>query len=220
MMRLSPMASRALAVTILLVLIGLVYLTLVGPLLDDYFATRDAIDDTRAALARYRGVAAELPQRKSELETLHQRQAKSEGFLRGPADKDDQLVGAQIQLQNLIKTLVESAHGELKSTQVLPVQEEGPTKYRRLTIRAQMSLDITAAQRVIYGIETASPLLFLDNVDLRAHLVDRRRERGANNGSDAMLDVRIDVYGYVRPAKIAADHQPTGGAQPSSTASR
>jgi general secretion pathway protein M len=212
MNRLPPIVGRLAALLILLGGIGLVYLALVQPLLDDYLDTRDAIVDASSALARYRGVAADLPQRQKELAQLRQRQATSEGFLQGP---NDALVAAQI--QNRIKALVEAAHGELKSTQVLPPQDEG--KYRRLAIRAQMTLDIGAAQRVLYGVETASPLLFLDNVDLRAHMIDRRRERGANPPNDNELDVRIDVFGYVRAAKSSSDGQPTTGGSPS-TASR
>ncbi|HUH83100.1 MAG TPA: type II secretion system protein GspM [Stellaceae bacterium] len=210
MNRLPPVVSRLAAVLILLGGIGLLYLALVQPLLDDYLDTQDAIADARASLARYRGVAADLPERQQELARLRQRQATSEGFLQGP---NDALVAAQI--QNRVKALVEAAHGELKSTQVLPAQDEG--KYRRLTIRAQMTLDIAAAQRVLYGVETASPLLFLDNVDLRAHMIDRRRLRGGNPPNDNDLDVRIDVFGYMRAAKASSDGQPAGAA---STASR
>ncbi len=213
MNRLPPIVGRIAAVLILLGGIGLVYLALVQPLLDDYLDTRDAIVDARSALARYRGVAADLPQRQKELSRLRQRQATSEGFLQGP--NNDALVAAQI--QNCVKALVEASHGELKSTQVLPPQDEG--KYRRLAVRAQMTLDIAAAQRVLYGIETASPLLFLDNVDLRAHMIDRRRERGANPPNDSELDVRIDVFGYMRSVKASLEGQPTTGTSPS-TASR
>jgi general secretion pathway protein M len=191
---LPPAASRALAMLILLGAIGLVYLGAVRPLLEDYRTTGEAISDREAAIVRFRRVAAELPQRRAQLAALRQRQAASEGFLEGT---NDALVAAQI--QNRIKALVEAAHGELKSTQVMPVQDEG--KYRRITIRAQMMLDTEAAQRVLYGVETASPLLFLDNLDLRAHFVpDRRRERASD---DPRLDVRFDVFGYMRGAKAA-----------------
>lgn len=212
MTRLPPMVSRIAAVLILLGGIGLLYLALVQPVLDGYLDTCEAITDARSALTRYRGVAADLSQRQKELARLRQRQATSEGFLQGP---NDALVAAQI--QNRIKALVEASHGELKSTQVLPPQDEG--KYRRLAIRAQMTLDIAAAQRVLYGVETASPLLFLDNVDLRAHMIDRRRERGGNPANDNELDVRIDVFGYMRAAKASSDGQPATGSSPS-TASR
>lgn len=201
---LPPAASRLLAVLILLGAIGLIYLGGVEPLLDDYRGTRAAIADREAAIARFRRVAAELPQRRAQLAALRQRQAASEGFLQGT---NDALVAAQI--QNRIKALVEAAHGELKSTQVLPVQDEG--KYRRITIRVQMMLNTEAAQRVLYGVETASPLLFLDNLDLRTHAgADRRRERAAE---DPALDVRLDVYGYMRGGK-AAERQSVASREP------
>lgn len=191
---LPPAASRALAILILLGAVALVYFGAVEPLLDDYRTTGEAIADRQGAIARFRRAAAELPQLRAELAALRQRQAASEGFLEGT---NDALVAAQI--QNRIKALVETAHGELKSTQALPVQEEG--KYRRITIRAQMTLDTEAAQRVLYGIETASPLLFLDNLDMRAHLGAERRHEHATE--DPPLDVRLDVYGFMRGAKPA-----------------
>lgn len=210
MRKLPPRASRALAVLILLGAIGLLYLAVVEPLLDDYGTTRAAIADEEAALVRFRRVAAELPQRRAALAALRQRQAASEGFLQGT---NEALVAAQI--QNRIKALIEQARGELKSTQVLPVQEEG--KYRRITLRAQMTLDTAGVQRVLYGIETASPLLFVDNLDIRAHSGgDRRRERA---NPDPALDIRFDVYGYMRGGKpaerqsVASREPPTAVAQ-------
>jgi len=204
---LPPAASRPLAVLILLGAIGLVYLGALEPLLDDYRTTSEAIADRQAAIARFRRVAAELPQRRAELATLRQRQAASVGFLEGT---NDALIAAQI--QNRIKALVEAARGELKSTQVLPVQEEG--KYRRITIRVQMMLDTEAAQSVLYGVETASPLLFLDNLDMRAHIgADRHRE----TAQDPPLDVRLDVYGYMRGGK-AAERQSVASGDPQAAA--
>jgi Tfp pilus assembly protein PilO len=187
---LPPVAGRLLAVLILVAATVLVYLGAVQPLIGDYQATRDQTEDMQAALERFQHVAAEVPARRAQLAALRQRQAASEGFLQGT---NDALVAARI--QNRVKALTEVARGELKSTQVLPVQDEG--KYRRISIRVQLTLDLSAAQRLLYGIETASPLLFLDNLDMRAHIADRRRDRGTNT-DDAALDLRFDVYGYVR----------------------
>lgn len=192
-MPLPPLASRALALLILLAMIAIAYLGVVQPIWDKAVATRQSIEDMQAAIERYRRVAAELPARRTLLAALRQQQAVSEGFLEGP---NDALIAAQ--LQNRVKALVEAAHGELKSTQVLPVQEEG--KYRRVTIRAQAALDLPGAQQVLYGVETASPLLFLDNVALRSRSSDRRRDRVTE---DPTLDVRFDVYGYLRGTKPA-----------------
>jgi len=199
---LPPWASRALAVLLLFAGAGLVYLVTISPLLADYAGTQQSIAQMQTAIEHYRRVAAELPARRAILANLRSRQATSEGFLQGT---NDSLVAAQI--QNRIKALVEAAHGELKSTQVLQVQEEG--KYRRVTVRAQMALDLGAAQQVIYGIETASPLLFLDSLDMRSRIGGRYRD-GAEDGA---LDLRLDVYGYMR-GEAAADRQSAAAANP------
>src|SRR5262249_54071748 len=151
----------------------------------------DAIEQQQAALKRYARLAAELKPREAELARLRQRQATADGFLQSA---NETLAGAEI--QNRIKTLAEAAKGDLKSTQILPPQEEG--KFRRVSVRAQMSLNLAAAQRIFHGLETASPLLFLDNVDLRARS-DRRRDEAAV--ADPVLDIRFDVYGYMRAVR-------------------
>jgi general secretion pathway protein M len=204
MRKLPSQPSRALAILLLLAAVGVIYLGALQPIIGDYQATGEAIADDGAALERFGRVAAELSRRRAELAALRRRQAASEGFLQG---SNEALVAAQI--QNRLKALVEAAHGELKSTQVLPVQEEG--KHRRITLRAQMTLDTAAMQRVVYGLETASPLLFLDNLDLRVHIgADRHRER---LNPDAPLDVRFDVYGYMRGAK-APEHEAVASRDP------
>jgi general secretion pathway protein M len=208
---LPPAASRALAVALLLGAAGILYLGLAQPLIADYRSTQQAISDMRADIARYRRVGAEAASRKSALAALRQQQATTEGFLPGA---NDALAAAQ--MQNRVKALAESVHGELKSTQVLPVQDDG--RYRRVTIRAQMVLNLASAQKVLYGLETASPLLFVDNLNMRSRLNDRRRERTPSaNAEDPLLDLRFDVYGFMRNNKTSQD-QPAPGARPEAAA--
>ena len=184
---LPPLLRRSLALAILLAAIAIAYEGVVQPLLDDYSSTRQSIEEMRDAIERYSHVASELAGRRQALTMLRDRQAQSEGFLKGT---NDALIAAQI--QNRVKGLVEASQGELKSTQVLPVQENG--KFRRVTIRGEMSLNLAAAQTVIYGIESSSPVLFLDNLNIRPEIADRRRDH--SGAEDPLLDVQFDVYGY------------------------
>jgi general secretion pathway protein M len=187
---LSPPLNRAFALAILLGLIGIAWYGIVSPLLDSYWTSRDTVDQLRLTLARYERAGGDIEQRKGELAALQQRQAAADGFLQG---SNDALIAAEV--QNRIKTLAEQAKAELKSTQILPAQEEG--KLRRISVRAQLSMKLGAAQRIFHGLETSSPMLFLDNVNLRAR-PERRREEAAE---DPTLDVRFDIYGYTRGTK-------------------
>jgi len=184
---LSPPLKRALAIAILISLIGGIYYGVVRPLLDNYNDKRGAIEQMQDNLGRYQRVARDLAPRQAELAALKQRQSAQDGFLQGA---NDTLVAAQI--QNRIKSLADATKGELRSTQVLPSQDEG--KLRRITVRGQMSTSLTGALRVFHGLESASPLLFIDNVDMRARPAQLRDRTAAVNTD--VIDLTFDVYGY------------------------
>jgi len=185
---LPPLASRAIAVLILLLLVGAGYLLVAEPLLSEYEVNRDSVAQLEAALSRYRAAGAALAGREATLSALRKTDPARDGFLQGG---NESLIAANMQTR--IKALAESAHGELKSTQILPPTDEG--KLRRLAIRAQMSLSLEAAQKVFYGIESGTPYLFVDNVVLNARTTSRRR---AEPEEDPPLDVQFDVFGYTR----------------------
>jgi general secretion pathway protein M len=184
---LSPPVSRALALAILIGVVGGLYYGIVRPIVDNYGATRASIEQLQDTLMRYQRAARDLAPRQAELAALKQRQSAQDGFLQGA---NDTLVAAQI--QNRIKALADATKGELRSTQVLPSQDEG--KLRRITVRGQMSTTLPGALRVFHGLESVSPLLFIDNVDMRARPA-QLRDRSAAVNTD-VIDLQFDVYGY------------------------
>ena len=186
----SPWLRRSAAVTILLALLFAVVTGVILPIVDEYDANRSAADMMRATAARLQRAQRDLPALRAELEALKQQPVAQAGLLQGA---NESLIAAQ--LQSRIKALVESARGELKSTQILPGRDE--SNFRRIAIRSQMAISIVGLQRVLYELESASPFLFLDNIDIRARPVQRQRERGAPDG---VLEVRFDVFGYARSA--------------------
>ena len=180
---------RALALAILAALVFAVVSGIVAPILEDYRANRRSIDVMRGALARSQVAPSDLPALRAELAGLKQQATSAQGgFLHGA---NESMIAAQ--LQNRVKRVVETARGELKSTQVLPSREEG--KFRRIAIRGQMTVSIPALQRTFFDLEATSPLLFIDNVDIRVRPASRQRERST---PDTLLDVRFDVFGYQR----------------------
>src|ERR1700679_2178193 len=160
MTALPPWLSRALAVMLLLACGGVAVLGVVLPLADHYADTKGRIAQATVQLARYQHFVERLPQQRETLAALDKRQGSNDGFLAGA---NDTLIGAE--LQNRVKSTVEAAQGALKSTQALPPRDEGD--FRRIAVRGDMTADISAAQMILYQLETTSPMLFLDNVDIR-----------------------------------------------------
>lgn len=189
---LSPMVNRALALAILLGLVAATYLGLVQPLIASRVDQHDQIERLETMLARFRSVAQQRAAREAELADLKQRAAGEDGLLHGA---NETLMAAAI--QNRLKELVASSRGELKSIQILPAQSDG--HLRRITVRGQMSMTVDAAQRVFHDLEGGEPLMFLDNVSIRSLQETRRRRERERNGTEDLLDVRFDVYGYAQP---------------------
>jgi general secretion pathway protein M len=187
---LPPIASRLLAALLLLLVVVTIMVVVVMPIVDSFAITRLSNEEYRSALARSRVLDLELKNITAQLAEIRQAQSSQSGFLQGA---NESLATAQ--LQNRIKSLVEAGGGELRSTQVLPVRDEG--KFRRIIVRGQMATNTTGMQHIFYDIESASPYLILDNIDIRA-----RPSPGSpdNSPQDTMLDVRFDIYGYVRGA--------------------
>lgn len=192
MLKLSPPISRALALAILLCLVAVLYLGVAQPLIDSYAAARGSASELQEMLGRYRRAARDLGPRRAELAALKQHQSAADGFLQGT---NETLLAVQI--QNRIKALTDASHGELRSSQVLPPQDEG--KLRRISVRGQVSTTLAGALHLFYGLESATPLLFIDNVDLRARPADLRDR--SNTAVSDIIDLQFDVYGYARGGK-------------------
>jgi general secretion pathway protein M len=184
---LTPRASRALALGILAALLLLAFFGFVSPLLDTYRQASSSAEQYRVALEHTRHAGSDLAGLRAELARLKEHQASAVGFMQS---SNSSLAAAE--LQNRIKSSVEAAHGELRSTQILPAREEGA--FRRISIRGQIAVNTAALQRVFYDLESASPFLFLDNVEIRSR--PARRSGGAED--DPILEVRFDLYGYLR----------------------
>jgi general secretion pathway protein M len=188
--QLSPALQRLLAVALLLAAISLFWSFLIAPALDDYAAAQATIERLTAALERSRAGERDIAGLEAELSRLRERQKSIGGALQ---DENESIAAAR--LQNRLKSVIDAVKGELRSTQVLPVRDEG--NFRRITVRGQISLDLPALQRVIYELEAALPYVFLDNVEIRSRFALRRREPVKD---DPVLDVRLDLSGYMRRA--------------------
>jgi len=187
---LSPRLSRVFALTILVALLSFIYIGLVQPLWDHYSEARNSRAELQSALARASQTGRALGELQAELRRLKERGVSGAGTIQSP---NEPLAAAE--LQNRVKSSVEGARGELRSTQILPSHEEGV--FQRISIRGQIAVNLAALQRIFYEFESASPLLFLDNVDIRVRPERRPNEITIDN---PVLDVRFDLYGYIRRA--------------------
>lgn len=190
MRRGSPL-SRALAFALLL-LAGVAALRLIVlPVLAVYHEATASIEHSRMLLRRYRTLAAQRPQLEGQLAAQQRAAAESAAYLEASSD-----ALAAAALQDRVRTLIERADGELRSTQTLPVQTAGPKGgIDRVGIRLQLVVDLEGLKQLLYESETTEPYLFVDGLSIRGRHLGRQDTETEDR---ALLEVDLEVFGYRR----------------------
>ena len=182
--------SRLTAVLLLFALIAFAVFGVALPVRTAYDETEGALAHTRELLARYERASARKSALAARLAELGKRQAQTGIYVKGATD-----AVAAADLQERIKAAIASAGGELKSTQILTVRDEG--EFQRVTLRVAMTGRVVNLYRLLYTLEGGRPYLFVDNLDVKARRSRRKKDEDAN--ADPQLTIRFDLYGYLKP---------------------
>lgn len=206
MLRPGSLLSRSLAVALLLAALLGAYQLIFMPVLAAWQQTESTIGQAQALLQRYRALAEQRAQLAERVSAQEEAAETVSGYLTGPSD-----ALAAAALQDRVKSVIERAEGELRSTQILPAQAvEIGVPARRTALRIQFGISVEGLQEVLYELETGEPYLFIDDLNIRERRVRRRRNAPE---TDPVLDVSVEISGYVRveaPASAARAAPPTG----------
>lgn len=192
MLRPGSFLSRFSALALLIVLLLAAYQFVVQPLIDRYRDNQETIARSHDILQRYQALADEYPALAERLATLDEEKEESfAGYFDGPSD-----ALAAAQLQNLAAEIIETADGEIRSTQILPVTEvESDPSVRRTGVKLRFGTTIDGLASALYDLETVEPHLIIDQLIIST---ERSRRFNDETDQDAKLDVRLDLFGYVR----------------------
>lgn len=160
-------------------------------------------------VARYRFYQERLEQQQGRLEQLERMAASREPIQQLIAKiQQDRNITAQYlpqsapplaaaDLQQRVKAVVEAAGGTLRSTQALPPVEEGNAV--KVAVNATVSGDTEILQKILYDLESQTPLLFVDNLDVSARAVRQRLPNGRLAGyTRVQLNIQFEISGYLR----------------------
>lgn len=178
-------APRLIAVGILSLVLAVPVFGLLLPAMDALEARRARVATLEGQVARLRALAGAREGLLKQSTDLAARRGNSGLLLNAGSE-----AAAAASLQNIVKTAVARAGGDLRSTQSLPAADDSGV--RRMTVRAHLSTEIEGLRVFLHAIESGAPLLFVDDLDIRARSGAQRDEEGA-----VLLDVRIDLAGYL-----------------------
>jgi len=106
---------------------------------------------------------------------------------------------AAADLQQRVRAVVEAAGGTLQSTQSLPSVEEGNAV--KVTVSASMMGDPDSLPKILHGLESQTPLLFVDNLQVSARPTRVRLPSGRfSDYTQTQLHVQFEVAGYLPKA--------------------
>jgi general secretion pathway protein M len=193
MLQLGSVLSRTLAVVLLGIALLGAYQLIVAPLMSAYRDGETSIEQSKGLLQRYEALAEQRSLLADRLAEQQELAASAAGYLQGPSD-----ALAAAQLQDRVKSVVEAAGGELRSTQIVPAEQlAGDLGFRRATLRVHFVVTIEALETTLYKLETGQPYLIIDNVTVRPERVRRRRN---DPEREPVLDVSLELFGYLREA--------------------
>lgn len=183
--RLTPKQSKALAIGLLLLLIGLAVSAVAIPNRIFHRHYDEAIEDYTERLIRYRRFAEQAPTIAEEIQKIEAINPKKFYI------KTNNPALAASEIQESLQQLVESRKGKLVSVQILPPKDEG--KYRKISISIQANVSTLALQQILHGIESREPHLFIDTMSIRAG--QGRLYRPAP-GVEPEFGLQMTLHGY------------------------
>jgi general secretion pathway protein M len=197
----SPEHGRFLAVVLLAIALALAYLFGVHW----WFTARhleigSQISDLREQELKFREKAAERPALEQQLAEVQQFELSSPAFL-PEADFESAAAG----LTQRLKQVVATHATDPTRCQVIMNQyshANDPERFERVTIKVRLRCDLEPFAGILYDLEGASPFLFVD--DLQIFRQQGYVQPGQNKIS-TYLDIRFDLYGYIRKRVGSAD---------------
>lgn len=172
---------------------------------------RDNLEQIQSRIQRYNSMLAMRPELERQLQEVQTDHSVDTYYL-----SEDSPTLAATRLQQQVRQAVESNGGNIISTQILPTASEG--LFTRVAIKVQMTGDTDAVQKMLYSLEASSPLLFVDNMQIRARTIrqrathdarrsarDRRaraRQAPAEIKTHVQLTTQFDLAGYMRNGDV------------------
>ena len=179
--------GRFVAVGLVVIVAGFVWQLLIEPVTSAFAERWEARADLEESLGEYRRRSGPLDELIRQRDELLGRQAGQTGLL---TEANAALAGAA--LQATARRILEANGSSLRSLQALPMRPE--KNLQRVAVRIDTTAPSGRLLDLLYAIDTASPFLFIEGIDLR--VPDNLPRDGAGH---AQIAIRAEIAAYRRP---------------------
>ena len=174
--------DRFLAVGLLLAVIGFISFVIVMPLVNQGLALHEEKNALGFRFEQYERILSRKQTVMEDIENLKS-QIADQNYL----STQNTTALASAELQEMIKQTIVEAGGQLSSTQGLPVVTKN--NFQRIPINVRMTGNSEVLRAVLHRLETATPLVVVEQIDIRpmrgvrnkvTHQIDPSNELSVN----------------------------------------
>ncbi|MDP2901648.1 MAG: type II secretion system protein GspM [Methylovulum sp.] len=152
--------QRWLAVGLLIMVLLIIGSALVVPVVSKGLELNEAKNTLVFRLQQYERILAKKGAVIASMDKI-KGQHDGQGYFN--SQETDALASAE--MQNVIKKTIVDAGGQLSSTQAIPVSTKDG--FSRITVRVRMTGNSEVLRAVLFKIETSTPLIIIDQIDIR-----------------------------------------------------
>jgi general secretion pathway protein M len=188
---LSPaLQQRWIAVGLLIAVVLIFILLIIVPVVSKGMELHEAKNNLVFKLQQYERILAKKEAVIASMANIKQQHEK-QGYFN--SQETDALASAE--MQEFIKKAIVDAGGQLSSTQALPVSNKD--EFSRITVRVRMTGNSEVLRAVLYKIETSTPLIIIDQIDIRP-MRGRRNRTTRQIESSNDLNVNFQAVSFMR----------------------
>ena len=185
--------AKSTAIMLLVIASLLVYLLVFHWFILRHGEYVEEIGDLRDQLNRFQTVASQRGSLQADLSEIRSTQKDLDLFLEDP--EFDQAAAA---MSSSIGNMVRAQAGD--TCQIVsrqPVRPKVQERFQKVTVNVRMRCDARDFLKILYAMETGTPLMLVDDLNIIRPRT-RRRTRGAEPAAQGALDVRFNVSGYLK----------------------
>lgn len=185
--------SRFIALGLLAGLFIIIYFLVILPVQTRYANNRQMINGLGSELAIYQQIASSRDEVEKIFAATDTQDAQLGYYLNGATR-----ALASAELQAYARDIIDSAKGDLISTQPI-VRGESETE-RMVRVNVRMKGNIESMRQVLYRLSTGQPVLLIDEVLIR--LSKSTLTQSDDEEVDDTLDVQFTLIGFVRESVL------------------
>jgi len=175
-------AGQVLAAALLLLVCAAVWQAVAAPLMNLYAERAEAVTQRGALARRMTQVAAGLPGLKSAASQAAPAGAAGTTLMGGTSG-----AAAGAALQQMVQDMAARAGATLGSIEALPAEPTG--RYRRIAVRASVSVPWPALVQLLQALEDAQPAMLVDDLQVRG-------PAGIGLGPNPPMDATLTVISF------------------------